>query len=78
MAVIEITQTIDARGLSCPMPVVKTAQAVKGLPMGAVIEVLATDPGSIKDFAAWTRATGHELVEQTSDGAIYRFVIRRK
>ncbi len=78
MAVIEITQTIDARGLSCPMPIVKTAQAVKGLLPGAVIEVLANDPGSVKDFAAWSRATGHELVEQTSDGAIYRFVIRRK
>lgn len=78
MAVIEITQTIDARGLSCPLPIVKTAQAVKGLPTGAIVEVLATDPGSIKDFAAWSRATGHELVEQTSDGAIYRFVIRRK
>ena len=78
MAVIEITQTIDARGLSCPMPIVKTAQAVKGLSTGAVVEVLATDPGSVKDFAAWSRATGHELVEQTSDGATYRFVIRRK
>lgn len=78
MAVVEITQTIDARGLSCPLPIVKTAQAVKGLPTGAIVEVLATDPGSIKDFAAWSRATGHELVEQTLDGAIYRFVIRRK
>jgi len=78
MAVIEITQTIDARGLSCPLPIVKTAQAVKGLSAGAIVEVLATDPGSIKDFAAWSRATGHELVEQTADGATYRFVIRRK
>jgi tRNA 2-thiouridine synthesizing protein A len=78
MAVIEITQTIDARGLSCPMPIVKTAQAVKAMSAGAVVEVLATDPGSVKDFAAWSRATGHELVEQTSDGATYRFIIRRK
>ena len=78
MAVIEITQTIDARGLSCPLPIVKTAQAVKGLSAGAIVEVLATDPGSIKDFAAWSRSTGHELVEQTADGATYRFVIRRK
>ena len=78
MPVIEITQTIDARGLSCPMPIVKTAQAVRALPSGAVVELVATDPGSIKDIAAWCRATGNELVEQTSDGAVYHFVIRRK
>ena len=78
MPVIEITQMIDARGLSCPMPIVKTAQAVKGIPSGAAVELVATDPGSIKDIAAWCRATGNELVEQTSDGAVYRFVIRRK
>ena len=78
MPVIEITQLIDARGLSCPMPIVKTAQAVKGIPSGAAVELVATDPGSIKDIAAWCRATGNELVEQTSDGAVYHFVIRRK
>ena len=78
MPVVEITQTIDARGLSCPMPIVKTAQTVKAIPSGAAVELLATDPGSIKDVAAWCRATGNELLEQTSDGAVYRFVIRRK
>jgi len=78
MPVVEITQTIDARGLSCPMPIVKTAQAVKTIPSGAAIELVATDPGSIKDVAAWCKATGNELIEQTSDGAVYRFVIRRK
>ena len=78
MPLLEITQTIDARGLSCPMPIVKTAQAVKPLPSGAVVELLATDAGSIKDVAAWCRATGNELIEQTSDGTVYRFVIRRK
>jgi tRNA 2-thiouridine synthesizing protein A len=78
MPVVEITQKVDARGLSCPMPIVKTAQAMKPLPSGAVVELLATDPGSIKDVAAWCRATGNELIEQTSDGAVYRFVIRRK
>jgi tRNA 2-thiouridine synthesizing protein A len=78
MPVVEISQVIDARGLSCPMPIVKTAQAVKPLPAGAVVELLATDAGSIKDVAAWCRATGNELVDQSSDGAVYRFVIRRK
>jgi tRNA 2-thiouridine synthesizing protein A len=78
MAVLEIATTVDARGLSCPMPIVKTAQATKALPSGALVEVLATDPGSQKDFVAWCRQTGNELVEQTVDGAVYRFVIRRK
>jgi tRNA 2-thiouridine synthesizing protein A len=76
--IVEITELIDARGLSCPMPIVKTAQAVKAIPSGAVVELLATDVGSIKDVAAWCRATGNELVEQTSDGVVYHFVIRRK
>jgi len=70
--------TVDARGLNCPMPIVKTAQAVKGLASGQVLEVLATDPGSVKDFAAWSKSTGNELVEQTVDGGVYRFVMRKK
>jgi tRNA 2-thiouridine synthesizing protein A len=78
MPVIEIAQTIDARGLSCPLPIVKTAQAMKAMASGATVELLATDHGSIKDVAAWCKATGNTLLEQTSDGAVYRFVIRRK
>jgi tRNA 2-thiouridine synthesizing protein A len=74
----EITQLIDARGLSCPMPIVRTAQAMKTLPSGSVVEVLATDPGSAKDFAAWCRSTGNQLLESSSDAAVYRFVISRK
>ncbi|MGD8685027.1 MAG: sulfurtransferase TusA family protein [Chloroflexota bacterium] len=73
----DIHTTVDAKGLSCPMPIVKTAQAVKAVPAGELIEVLATDPGSVKDFAAWTRSTGNAIVEQTEDGGVYRFVIKR-
>ena len=78
MPVLEITARVDARGLSCPMPIVKTAQAVKPLASGLLVEVLATDPGSQRDFVAWSRSTGHELVEQTTEGNVHRFVIRRK
>jgi len=78
MAVLEITQTVDARGLSCPMPIVKTAQAIRTVRPGAELELLATDAGSIKDVAAWCRATGNELVEQRSEGTVFHFVIRRK
>ena len=72
------TVTVDARGLNCPMPIVKTAQAVKTLASGQILEVLATDPGAVKDFAAWSKSTGNELVEQTVDGGVFRFVMRKK
>jgi tRNA 2-thiouridine synthesizing protein A len=75
---LRIAHQVDAKGLNCPMPIVRTAQAIKGLASGELLEVLATDPGSDKDFAAWSRTTGHELVEQTVDGGVYRFVLRRK
>lgn len=73
---IQIDQMVDARGLSCPLPIVRTAMAIKTMSPGQTLEVLATDPGSVKDFAAWSKTTGHELIESSSDGAVYRFVIR--
>jgi tRNA 2-thiouridine synthesizing protein A len=78
MNVLEIAAKVDARGLSCPMPIVRTAQTIRSLESGAIVEVLATDPGSLKDFKAWCRSTGNELLEQTTDGPVHRFVIRRK
>ena len=78
MATVEITATVDARGMSCPMPIVRTAQAVRPLASGSVVELLATDPGSVKDVAAWCRSTGNELVGQSEDAGVYRFVLRRK
>jgi tRNA 2-thiouridine synthesizing protein A len=69
---------LDARGLKCPMPIVKTAQAIKTMSAGQLLEVVATDPGSVADFAAWSRSTGNELVEQSAEGGEYRFVLRRK
>jgi tRNA 2-thiouridine synthesizing protein A len=71
-------QQVDARGLNCPMPIVKTAQAVKTMTSGQTLEVLATDPGSVKDFAAWSKTTGNEMVEQTTDGGVFRFVLKKK
>jgi tRNA 2-thiouridine synthesizing protein A len=69
---------LDARGLKCPMPIVKTAQAIKTLAPGQLLEVLATDPGAVADFAAWSRSTGNELVDQSIQDGVYRFVLRRK
>ncbi len=73
-----IVKTLDLKGLSCPLPIVKTAQAIKELRSGEVIEALATDPGSVPDFAAWSSATGNELIEQTKDGGVYRFLIKKR
>ena len=72
------TTTLDARGLKCPMPIVKTAQAIKQVAQGELLEVLATDPGSVADFAAWSRSTGNEIVESSVQDGVYRFVLRRK
>ncbi len=73
-----LAKTVDARGLSCPLPIVKTALAIKEIGSGDVIEVLATDPGSTKDFIAWSKTTGHELVESTVDGKVFRYIVRKK
>jgi tRNA 2-thiouridine synthesizing protein A len=78
MTATDLITEVDARGLSCPMPIVRTAQAIRDLPSGHLVEVLATDPGSQRDFVAWCRSTGHELVEHTTDGLVHRFLIRRK
>ena len=78
MTTLEIAARVDAKGLSCPMPIVKTAQAMKGLASGQLLEVLATDPGSTKDLEAWSKSTGNPLVESSVDGAVFRFVLRKK
>jgi tRNA 2-thiouridine synthesizing protein A len=77
MALIQVDRTLDARGLACPMPIVKTAQLMKSMQPGETVEVVSTDPGSMKDFAAWSRTTGNPLLDSSSDGAVYRFVLRK-
>ena len=72
-----IAVTLDLKGLSCPMPIVKTAKAMKDLSPGDVIEAFATDPGSVPDFVAWCRATGNQLLEHSEQDGIYRFAIRK-
>jgi TusA-related sulfurtransferase len=77
-AEFEITETLDVRGESCPMPVVKTKSAVDGLREGDVVEVVATDPGSMSDIDGWATATaGVELLAQESGEDAYRHYVRR-
>ena len=73
-----IAQTLDLKGLSCPLPIVKTAQAMKTLASGDLVEVFATDPGSVADFAAWAKSTGNALVESGETGGVYRYVVRKR
>jgi tRNA 2-thiouridine synthesizing protein A len=68
---------LDAKGLNCPLPIIKAKKMLKDVPTGETLRVLATDPGSVADFAAFCRTTGNELVESTQDGTTYRFLIKR-
>ena len=68
---------LDAKGLNCPLPILKAKKALKDVPTGETLRVLATDPGSVADFAAFCRTTGNELVESKQDGGTYNFLIKR-
>lgn len=70
-------KTLDVKGLNCPLPILRAKKTLKDMPPGGVLEVLATDPGSVEDFPAFCRSTGDELVEASADGGVYRFLIRR-
>jgi tRNA 2-thiouridine synthesizing protein A len=68
---------LDCTGLQCPLPVIKTSKAIKDVPVGEVLELLATDPGVEPDMQAWTRRTGNELVGITKEGDVFHVLIRR-
>ena len=68
--------TLDAKGLSCPLPVVKARLEIEKLSPGGVLQVLATDPGSVSDFDNWTKMSGHELLESGEDGGVYTYLIK--
>lgn len=74
---ITISRTLDMKGMACPLPIVRTAQAMKQLRPGDVVEVLATDPGSVRDFAAWSVRTGNPVLEQTEEGGVFRYLVMR-
>jgi len=70
-------ETLDAKGLNCPLPILKAKKSLKGMSDGQTLEVLSTDPGSIADFQAFCRTTGNELLEYSVDDDIYKFLIKR-
>jgi TusA-related sulfurtransferase len=70
-------KTLDAKGLKCPMPVVKTSKEIKGIAVGNILEVLATDPGSMADITAWAKSTGNELLKAEKADGVLKFYLRR-
>ncbi|WP_174613496.1 sulfurtransferase TusA family protein [Virgibacillus ihumii] len=74
---MEAVRVLDAKGIACPMPVVKTKKAMDEINSGEILEVHATDKGAKSDLAAWTKSGGHELVDQTEEGDILKFWIKK-
>ena len=75
--VLENELVIDAKGLFCPMPIIKLSQAINLIQVGQTLKLVATDPGSQHDVAAWARQTDHELVDSKKDGKVFTYTVRR-
>ena len=73
----EAEHTLDARGLTCPLPLLKAKQVLNRMQAGEHLRVLATDPGSVRDFEVFARQTGHALLESRADGAEYSYLLRK-
>jgi len=70
-------QLLDVKGLNCPLPILRAKKALKDIPTGGTLEVLATDPGAVKDFEAFCRTTGNELLESSNENNVFSFLIKR-
>ena len=73
----DFTKEIDASGLNCPMPILQAKKALKDLESGDILRVVATDPGSVKDFEAFAKQTGNELLESTTDGPSFIYRLKK-
>jgi tRNA 2-thiouridine synthesizing protein A len=71
------TTLLDTKGLSCPLPILRVKKAIKDVPSGGVLQVLATDPGAVTDFEAFCRATGNQLVDWKEESGVFTFNIRK-
>ena len=77
MNIVHVDKEVDCSGMLCPMPIVMTTKAIKELEVGQVLKIVATDAGAPPDMQAWSRQTGHELLESNADDGIYTFYFRR-
>ncbi|WP_394219232.1 sulfurtransferase TusA family protein [Halobacillus trueperi] len=74
---MNVTKTLDATGLACPMPIVKTKKAMKDIEAGEVLEIHATDQGAKADLTAWAKSGGHELLQTEEDNGLFKFWIKK-
>ena len=74
---MNIVKTLDAKGLACPMPIVRTKKEIGTIQSGEVLEVLATDKGALNDFSAWAKSGGHTILEQTEEAGVLKFYIQK-
>lgn len=74
---VEIAISVDARKMSCPLPILKMKKAIDGLDIGQSLELIATDPGSVADVHAWCRQTEHELLSEKQEGPEYFFYVKK-
>jgi|TARA_B100001094_G_C17414034_1_gene431558 tRNA 2-thiouridine synthesizing protein A len=72
-----MTTTLDTKGMNCPLPILKAKKAIKSLAAGETLQVLSTDPGSVKDFEAFCRSTGNELMETSEADGVYTYMIKK-
>lgn len=77
MSAYTVDQTVDCKGLACPMPIVRTKKAMDGMGAGKVLEVLATDPGSVADVRSWAARTGHQFLGTVEEGKLFKHYIRK-
>jgi len=75
---MDVSKELDTRGLNCPLPILKAKKALADMASGDLLRVVSTDPGSMRDFQAFARQTGNELVEQKAAGADFLHVLRRR
>ena len=73
----DFNEELDARGLNCPLPILRAKKAINGLEVAQTLKITATDPGSVKDFEAFCKQTGNELVSATEDGGEFTFFIKK-
>ena len=73
----EFDQELDASGLNCPLPILRAKKTLSGMSSGQVLHIIATDPGSVKDFDAFSKQTGHQLLESKEEGGKFHFMIKK-
>ena len=75
---LSIDREVDARGLNCPLPILRTKKALNDMKSGQVLRILATDPSALRDFQAFAKQTGNELLQHVEQDGVFSFLVRRR